>query len=155
MDRIFERFSNRFFDEEREYDSNQTDHRPTMLSCRALTTRLGVFVDVEGDKYLAKIVKTFPPKTLTSKPRQSLAPNGTSSPSPHMHASDFNLTNEEVLKKDDPMKYFYNVRLIEEGAEEGNVAEYRSASGSGAGVEEGEGESWGGSTMEVQADKIR
>jgi hypothetical protein len=58
-----------------------------------------------------------------------------------------------VTEKDDPMKYFYNVRLIEEGAQEGIAAEYASANGqSHDGEEDGK---WGGSVMEVQADKIR
>ena len=72
----------------------------------------------------------------------------------HPHASDLNLPNEEVLEMDDPMKYFYNVRLIEEGAAEGIATDYSGANGQHSnGMEDTE--KWQGSTMEVQADKIR
>jgi bromodomain adjacent to zinc finger domain protein 1A len=87
-----------------------------------------VFVDVQGDKYLARIVKTFPPKTL---------PSTTSILEYHPLAANLNLDNEEVLESDDPMKYFYSARLIVEGSEW-----------------VGSGEEFEGSLMEVQADKI-
>ena len=87
-----------------------------------------VFVDVQGDKYLARIVKTFPPKTLP--PNSSILEY-------HPLAANLNLDNEEVLELDDPMKYFYSARLIVEGSEWS-----------------GTGEEFEGSLMEVQADKI-
>lgn len=62
---------------------------------------------------------------------------------------------EDVLRLDDPMAYFYNVRLIEEGAQD--VYEQENGHGmngvQGAGGEE-EDEKWQGSVMEVQADKL-
>lgn len=84
-----------------------------------------VFVDVQGDKYLARIINTFPPKTL---------PSTNSILEYHPLAANLNLDNEEVMENDDPMKYFYSARLIVEGVN-------------------GEGE-FEGSLMEVQADKI-
>jgi hypothetical protein len=91
-------------------------------------TEIEVFVDVQGDKYLARIIKTFPPKTL---------PQSTSILEYHPLAANLNLDNEEVLENDDPMKYFYSARLIVEGSEWS-----------------GSGEEFEGSLMEVQADKI-
>lgn len=93
-----------------------------------------MFVDVQGDKYLAKIVKTFPPRALAS------SPVGGSSSKPvieyHPLATKLDLDMDEVNESDDPMKYFYSVRLIVDGSMEG-------------------GEQFEGSVMEVQADKIR
>ncbi|KAL1406251.1 hypothetical protein Q8F55_007945 [Vanrija albida] len=120
-DKIFERFVNRFFDDEK------------------------VFVDVQGDKYLARIVRTFPPKNL-------VLPPGVQAPSYHPYATDLNLDLADVDEHDDPMKYFYQVRLIEEGGEVG--AEYASTNGASHEEDDGKGEKWQGSVMEVQADKI-
>jgi hypothetical protein len=52
---------------------------------------------------------------------------------------------------DDPMRYFYNVRLIEKGSEEDLPPDYASKGQSSASSDG----NWGGSTMEVQADKLR
>lgn len=96
---------------------------------------------MQGDKYLAKIVKTFPPRSLASSPLRSRK-----SDLPlleyHTLGADLSLEAEDVIEQDDPMKYFYSARLIVEGAGE---------SGDG----EGSGEEFQGSVMEVQADKIR
>ena len=113
-----------------------------------------VFVDVQGDKYLARIVKTFPPRSLssctTASPVSSFA--GPAKPPAqvfHPFATDLSLSAEELQEKDDPMRYFYNVRLIEEGASEGTAAHNGMSNG-----HDRNGEKWEGSVMEVQADKI-
>lgn len=93
---------------------------------------------MQGDKYLARIVKTFPPRSLMAPPGNPY----------HPYATDLGLTTEEVAQHDDPMGYFYNVRLIEEGGEAGSDAP------STDGNDEGKGEMWQSSVMEVQADKI-
>jgi bromodomain adjacent to zinc finger domain protein 1A len=67
----------------------------------------GVFVDIDGDKYLATIVNTIPPGTLASSSNDPL--------SPHAFASDLNMAEDELNKVDDPMEYTYNVRLVERG----------------------------------------
>jgi hypothetical protein len=97
-----------------------------------------VFVDVQGDKYLARVVKTFPPKDLKPPPGGSAF---------HPYAMDLNMDPQDVVKLDDPMKYFYQVRLIEEGGE--GEHDGRSSPQHKEGDEK-----WGGSVMEVQADKI-
>lgn len=101
-----------------------------------MLTYTEIFVDVQGDKYLARVVKTFPPKDLRP-------PSGGSAY--HPYATDLNMENDDVIEWDDPMKYFYQVRLIEEGGE-GEHA--------GSDNEDEKGEKWEGSVMEVQADKI-
>lgn len=104
---------------------------------------IGVFVDVEGDKYLARIVKTFPPRSRASTSQDSAHP--------HALASDLTLSADELNDVDDPMKYFYNVRLIEKGSEDDLPLDYSSHGNQAA----EDAETWGGSVMEVQADKIR
>lgn len=57
------------------------------------------------------------------------------------------------------MAYFYNVRLIEEGApgvsgEEGDPIKGFSDDEGRSVAGDGEGEKWEGSVMEVKADKI-
>ena len=106
-----------------------------------------VFVDVSGDKYLARIVKTFPPRTMSSSITASPVQFTSAVPVAHPFATDLSLTAEELEETDDPMRYFYNVRLIEEGAMEG--AENGLANGHAE-----DGEKWEGSVMEVQANKI-
>jgi len=124
-DKIYERFVNRFFNDESK--SPLTLFLFHNQNKRNLTG-IEVFVDVQGDKYLARIIKTFPPKTL---------PQSTSILEYHPLAANLNLEPEEVLESDDPMKYFYSARLIVEGSEWS-----------------GSGEEFEGSLMEVQADKI-
>ncbi|OWZ33000.1 hypothetical protein J007_05493 [Cryptococcus neoformans] len=90
-DKIFERFHNRFFDDEK------------------------VFVDVQGDKYLARVIKTVPPSpSLTLVPSTS---NGLTLET-HPLAIDLNLPSEEVLEKDDPGQYIYIVKLVEDDVED-------------------------------------
>jgi len=129
-DRIFERFVNRFFDNESASTAYSfwpaTDCFPE------------VFVDVQGDKYLARVVRTFPPKNLQPPSDGNIF---------HPYATDLSMSNEDVIKADDPMKYFYQVRLIEEGGD--------GEGGDDSGDEVKGDEKWEGSVMEVQADKIR
>ncbi|EIW71309.1 hypothetical protein TREMEDRAFT_27184 [Tremella mesenterica DSM 1558] len=120
-DKIFERFVNRFYDDEK------------------------VFVDVEGDKYLARIVKTFPPRSLPSAPPSPVRNLG-SSPLPyHPFAADLTVSLEEVNQQDDPMKYFYSVRLIQEGTSQGISTAHSSNDANGhsnGGEDDGRGEKW-------------
>lgn len=104
--------------------------------CKAMLTRPEVFVDVQGDKYLARVVKTFPPKDLRPPPGGSAF---------HPYAMDLNMDPDDVIEVDDPMTYFYQVRLIEEGGE---------GEGDGSPQENEGDEKWSSSVMEVQADKI-
>lgn len=70
-----------------------------------------VFVDVEGEKYYARITKVTMPQHLT---------NGSSSSSdgkysaPHTIGVDLSLPIDEAVAQDDPMAYVYGVRMIED-----------------------------------------
>ena len=63
----------------------------------------GLFVDIEGDKYLCTIVQITPP------------PGGEPPFIPHARATDLTLENDQLVEMDDPAKYTYHVRLVEEG----------------------------------------
>ena len=87
----------------------------------------------------------------------------------HPLAVDLNLDNDVVEEVDDPMAYFYNVRLITETDPDGDEdpavgrVEYASSSSNKGNDREGaengkleeEAEAkWGGSVMEVKADQL-
>lgn len=136
---MYERFVNRFFEDESEL-AVPISHAS---ECTLLIPFVEVFVDVQGDKYLARIVKTFPPRSLATSPLRNRA-----SDLPvlkyHTLGANLSLEAEDVLEQDDPMKYFYSARLIVEGA-----------GGESAANGDASGEEFEGSVMEVQADKIR
>ena len=133
-----------------------------------------IFVDVEGDKYLARIVRTFPPKALTAKLAAGaypLKPGISAEHDQHPLAVDLDMDTESVEEVDDPMAYFYNVRLITETdpEDEGVKVDYASSTGQDAVIGDGNGTSskgdgdeeeaeaeakWGGSVMEVKADQL-
>ncbi|WVQ76071.1 hypothetical protein IAR50_005708 [Cryptococcus sp. DSM 104548] len=75
-DKIFERFQNRFFLNER------------------------LFVDLENEKYLARIVQVHPPPTYPE------------SADPHAYATDLSTEQDELVQQDDPLKYLYTVKLV-------------------------------------------
>jgi hypothetical protein len=116
-----------------------------------------IFVDVEGDKYLARIVKTFPPKNLPQPPSSPPPFLGDEQPLPivlHPLGMDLEVPLEEINDKDNPMGYFYNVRLIEEGVEERQANYNGSVNGAASNGSEPNAK-WEGSVMEVKADKLR
>ncbi|ODN82220.1 hypothetical protein L202_02506 [Cryptococcus amylolentus CBS 6039] len=79
-DKIFERFQNRFFLNER------------------------LFVDLENEKYLARIIQVHPP------PFQS---ESESEPTdPHAHATNLSTEQDELIQQDDPARYLYTVKLV-------------------------------------------
>jgi hypothetical protein len=144
-----------------------------------------IFVDVEGDKYLARIIRTFPPKSLLAKLSSPKSPYalkpGIEPTEMHPLAVDLNMENDVVEEVDDPMAYFYNVRLItetdpedegvkgveyasssgKEGVNGGDANPNGNGNGTGADSEKGEVDGdaeaeakWGGSVMEVKADQL-
>lgn len=104
-----------------------------------------VFVDVDGEKYYARIIKVFPPKNLTNG--SGPAVNG-SAFEPHSIGVDLRVPVEETLIRDDPMGYFYTVRLIEESDND-------SPDGKEHSHDDMEAEKWSGSEMEVKANALR
>lgn len=104
-----------------------------------------VFVVVEGEKYYARIIKVFPPKSLTNG--SSTTPAG-SSFEPHSIGIDLRVPVEDAALRDDPMGYFYTVRLIQE-------SEQDPADGQDPTQDDSAAEKWSGSEMEVKADSLR
>ncbi|KAF8844084.1 hypothetical protein BDN67DRAFT_944466 [Paxillus ammoniavirescens] len=104
VEAVFDRFKDRYFADEK------------------------VFVDVEGDKFYAKVVQVYPrkidPGVAESSP-QNQASSSTSppqSPRPvaednvqiHKIGGDLKITTKEALARDDPLKYFYKIQILEE-----------------------------------------
>lgn len=111
--------------------------QPPLFSLQ-LNVSTGVFIDVQGDKFSARVMQVFPPKTLTvalsplkpspstSSLKRKRAPSvsdETSSLSPtpdsdfvpiHVVGGDLSITLDESIVQDDPMKYFYKVQILEE-----------------------------------------
>ena len=70
------------------------------LSSTLLTAE--IFVDVNGEKYFATIRRVFPPSSLSASSTDDI----------HPFARKLDLPIEEVLQRDDPMAYRYEVELI-------------------------------------------
>ncbi|TDL28675.1 hypothetical protein BD410DRAFT_893635 [Rickenella mellea] len=111
VEAVYERFKDRYFQGEK------------------------VFIDVQGDKFWARVAQVFPPKTLvatTNSPNKSnhsdlkrkRESSVTSSqsvtteadhPMPiHSIGADLKLPTKEATERDDPAKYFYKVQILEE-----------------------------------------
>lgn len=69
-------------------------------SCSWLTVE--IFVDVKGEKFFATIRRVFPPSSLSASSTDDI----------HPFARKLDLPIEEVLQRDDPMAYRYEVELI-------------------------------------------
>ena len=77
----------------------------------------GVYVDMGGDKFSARIAEVFPPKSVVVSvlnPLKRKRPYaGVASPI-HVIGGDMSLTHEESLERDDPTLYHYRVQILEE-----------------------------------------
>ncbi|KAH8120133.1 ATP-utilizing chromatin assembly and remodelling N-terminal-domain-containing protein [Phellopilus nigrolimitatus] len=93
-----------------------------------------VFIDVQGDKFAARVMQIYPPKPppASSPSLKRKRSNSNSSDSSllslssapdseivivtpiHVVGGDMNLSLEESLARDDPTKYFYKVQILEE-----------------------------------------
>ncbi|KAI5122593.1 hypothetical protein M0805_004808 [Coniferiporia weirii] len=95
-----------------------------------------VFIDIEGDKFAARVTQVLPPNrrlasfpssssTHKRKRTDSLSSDGSSlslSPAPsyeideqkHVVGGDMSISLNESLDRDDPAKYFYKVQIMEE-----------------------------------------
>lgn len=88
-------------------------------------------MDYEGERYLAKVIDITPPASSTFA-------------APHIHASDLNMEDEELIRLDNPLEYSYTVKLVEKGSEADLPGEY-------AGVNEQSAE---GYQLTVSPEKI-
>ncbi len=125
-----------------------------------LSSHLGILIDVQGDKYSAKIVKVYPPKV--AYPSNSPPPEWDSSlesdldseedskePSlrwidpemPHLVGGDMSISPQDSCHRDDPSKYIYKIQIVEEDP---------TAEASGSQPSDEVKHKWSGSLMDVQ-----
>ncbi|TFY79366.1 hypothetical protein EWM64_g4644 [Hericium alpestre] len=87
-----------------------------------------IYVDIQGDKFLARIVEVFPPRSTPTKveppEEQPVASSSSavikSTPLPvHAIGGDLKVPAKEVNAADDPRKYYYRVQILEEERPEG------------------------------------
>lgn len=111
-----------------------------------------VFVDVDGEKYYARITRVLPPlKHLTNGSASTSTTNGTNgvkAPEAHAIGVDLRVPAEEALIQDDPMAYVYGVRLIEE-------PDHVSPDGQERPNNAYQAEKWSGNENEVNAAALR
>ncbi|KAL4068214.1 ATP-utilizing chromatin assembly and remodelling N-terminal-domain-containing protein [Scleroderma yunnanense] len=101
VEAVFDRFKDRYFPDEK------------------------VFVDVQGDKFHARILQVYPPKydldsTDDSPENQAsssnLPPSATSEENVQIHkiGGDLKIPTKESVARDDPLKYSYKVQILDE-----------------------------------------
>ncbi|KAH7915371.1 chromatin remodeling complex protein [Hygrophoropsis aurantiaca] len=132
VEAVFDRFKDRYFADER------------------------VFVDVQGDKFYARVVQVFPPRSTDESVNHTSQSHASTSSSPpqahhalqsednfqiHKIGGDLKTPAKEALIRDDPMKYFYKIQILEEQHDKSH--------------EKGKGSikdkaKWSGSLMDVQ-----
>ncbi|TFK57352.1 hypothetical protein OE88DRAFT_1730725 [Heliocybe sulcata] len=100
VEAVYDRFKDRYFKDEK------------------------VLVDLQGEKYSARIVRVFPPNaypphhenqpsTSTSPSESSLSPISDDD-AVHMVASDLKIAVKDSIAQDDPARYVYRVQILEE-----------------------------------------
>ncbi|EMD41798.1 hypothetical protein CERSUDRAFT_110363 [Gelatoporia subvermispora B] len=130
VEAVYERFKDRYFPDER------------------------IYIDIDGDKYSARIVQVFPPRSSAdpSTSRNSPAALASSSSSPlsdeeqpiHKIAEDLKIPVKDSISRDDPTKYFYKVQIVEQEKQQTTVRTHDRKG------KEATKAQWGGSLMDVQ-----
>ena len=141
---VYDRFVNRYFKGESAFPGLPTCSYSNFNS-HSNRVPTEVFVDIQNEKYYARIIKVFPPKTLTNGASPS---KETQLVEPHSIGINLRVSFDESLLRDDPMAYFYAVRLIEE-------TDPTSGETKGDVDDDLESEKWAGSEMEVKANAMR
>ncbi|KAI0778099.1 chromatin remodeling complex protein [Trametes elegans] len=114
-----------------------------------------VFVEIQGEKYLAQIIQVFPPATQHPLKR-SPGPVASSSSTPlydeptaiHKVAEDLKIPVKDSVTMDDPAKYVYKVQVLEDDRQPGF-----NKPDKGKGKEATRGQ-WGGHVMDVECAKM-
>ncbi|KAI0662737.1 chromatin remodeling complex protein [Cubamyces menziesii] len=114
-----------------------------------------VYVEIQGEKYLAHIIQVFPPKT-SANVKRTPAPVASSSSTPpsdepmaiHKVAEDLKIPVKDSIAMDDPAKYGYKVQILEEERQPGFGKPDKSK-----GKETNRGQ-WGGQLMDVDCSKM-
>ncbi|KAI0639320.1 chromatin remodeling complex protein [Trametes polyzona] len=114
-----------------------------------------VYVDIQGEKYLARIIQVFPPKSnAPMKPNPVPVASTSSSPLSdeptviHKVAEDLKIPVKDSIAMDDPAKYIYKAQILEEERQPG----YGKADKS-KGKETNRGQ-WGGQLLDVDCSKM-
>ncbi|KAI0094698.1 chromatin remodeling complex protein [Irpex rosettiformis] len=127
VDAVFDRFKDRYFPDER------------------------VFVDIQGDKYYARVVQVFPPRSSivisVNSNRQASSSSSTISDEDtvpiHKVAEDLKIPLADSIARDDPNKYYYKIQILEE--DKGN-----KSTGVTKGKETSKTSKYSGSLMDVR-----
>lgn len=126
VEAVFDRFKDRYFADEK------------------------VYVDVQGDKFYARILHVYPPKSgPNNMDTEKQASTSTSPPvctpeeSTQIHkiGGDLKIPAKEALALDDPLKYLYKVQILEEQHDRSHEKGKLSLK---------EKVKWSGSVMDVQ-----
>ncbi|TCD64001.1 hypothetical protein EIP91_004703 [Steccherinum ochraceum] len=84
-----------------------------------------IIIDVQGDKYFARVVQVFPPRqihiTHSPEPHASTSASPLSSDDEPIHkiAEDLNIPMKDSIARDDPNRYYYKVQILEEERQPG------------------------------------
>ncbi|CAL1696016.1 unnamed protein product [Somion occarium] len=137
VEAVYERFKDRYYPDER------------------------VIIDVQGDKYFARVVQVFPPRPplpiqstsrLGSEEQASTSSSPLSDEEPSIHriAEDMKIPVKEANIRDDPAKYYYKVQILEEERQPGAGKQSEKSKG------KDKQSKYSGSLMDVQcADMSR
>lgn len=113
-----------------------------------------IYVDIKGDKFVARVVEVFLPRSNAKVNGESSDPVPTAStsstpysndqPLPHQIQGDLKISAKEVNAADEPMKYLYKVQILEEEKTEGREKYTASTKEARA--------KWNGTITEVRCD---
>ena len=158
VEAVYARYKDRFFQGEREgyFSSLKVSSDKYYVP--------GVIIDVQGDKYPAKVMKVYTPKVAF--PTNFPPEDGDSSmesdedtddeskdahlrwvvpESPHIVGGDMSITLQDSCYRDNPSQYVYTVQFVDdEGASDAQTQESNGVART----------KWSGSLMEVQSDRI-
>ena len=132
VETVHERYKDRYFESESMY-------YVVLTWIKNLIQSTEVFIDVQGDKFSARVMHAFPPKSSSEVLALNNAPSSSSpslkrkrapsvsdatsslSPTPdvdsipiHVVGGNLNISLDESISQDDPTKYFYKVQILEE-----------------------------------------
>ena len=78
---------------------------------------IGIFVDLQGDRYPARISQVFPPKSQFQSYHPTSVGSSLQFDVPgqlHAIGSNLKIPFGQIFEQDDPLKYFYKVQILDE-----------------------------------------
>ncbi|KZT06884.1 chromatin remodeling complex protein [Laetiporus sulphureus 93-53] len=128
VEAVYDRFKDRYYPDER------------------------VLIDIQGDKFLARVIQVIPPKAsaIASTSRASPLGPSSSSSSPlsdveqpiHKLAEDLKIPVKDSIARDDPVQYVYRVQILDEEQQPGAGRSHDKHKGK-------EAAKWSGAVMDV------